>query len=66
MGDVIEKINAVLVILNENSLVNALNNLNFANVNLVAAVMEKGDGKFIGFGDKKNSADFVCLYTKSF
>ena len=48
-----EKINAVLVILDENSLVTALNNLNFGNVNLVAAVMENGDGKFVGFDDKK-------------
>ena len=48
-----EKINAVLVILNENSLANAMNSLNFANVNLVAAVMENGDGKFMAFGDKK-------------
>ena len=48
-----EKINAVLVILNENSLVNALNGLNFANVNLIAGVMENGDGKFMHFDDKK-------------
>lgn len=48
-----EKINVVLVMLNENSLVTALEALNFHNVNLVAIVIEDGNDKFLNINEKK-------------
>lgn len=48
-----EKINVVLVVLNPKVLENTLANLNFDNVNLVAIVIENGNGKFIELGANK-------------
>ena len=48
-----EKINAVLVLLNPNALNTALQSLNFNKANLLAIVAEKGDGQVIQLGNKK-------------
>ena len=45
-----KKINVVIVALSEKSLGQALNNLNADNANLVAVVIENGNGKFLNFG----------------
>ena len=48
-----EKLNVVLVILNDNALSSALSNLNFDNANLVAIVVENGNGQSIQIDDSK-------------
>ena len=48
-----QKINVVLVLLNAKEIKTALRTLNFAAANLVAIVVENGDGNFFNIGNKK-------------
>ena len=48
-----EKFNVVLVALNEKALVSALQNLDFAKVNIIAIVIENGNGRILTLGDKR-------------
>ena len=48
-----EKINVVLVLLNANNLRLALSSLNFERANLVAVVVEGGNGNFLQSGNRK-------------
>ena len=48
-----EKINVILVALNEKSLNSAVHSLNFSKANLVAIVIDGGNGKFFSLGGRK-------------
>lgn len=52
-GDILQRINVVLVLLNPNNFKSALKSLNFAVANLVAIVVDGGDDKFFNAGKKK-------------
>lgn len=52
-GIKLEKINAVLVLLDAKKLNQALSSLNFAAVNLVAIIVEGGNGRFVSVGKSK-------------
>ena len=48
-----DKINAVLVVLNKDILMQSVNTLNFARANLVGVIVDGGNGKTVNVGDKK-------------